>query len=90
MKYFLVILIACHVNLLFVTSVDLNVEQDEATFNESSKQSTQVPTTSTIVDHIKPPTILIVSLFRNKAHIMPSFFTYLNRIDYPKNRISLW
>lgn len=38
----------------------------------------------------KLPTILIVTLFRNKAHVMPHFFTYLNRLEYPKQRISLW
>lgn len=38
----------------------------------------------------KLPTILIVTLFRNKAHTMPLFFTYLNRLEYPKERISLW
>lgn len=38
----------------------------------------------------KPPTILIVTLFRNKAHILPYFFAYLDQLDYPKERISLW
>lgn len=38
----------------------------------------------------KLPTILIVTLFRNKAHTMPLFFTFLNRLEYPKKRISLW
>lgn len=38
----------------------------------------------------KLPTVLIVTLFRNKAHTLPNFFTLLNRLDYPKNRIALW
>lgn len=41
-------------------------------------------------EHNKLPTILIVTLFRNKAHTLPHFFTYLNQQDYPKERISLW
>lgn len=44
----------------------------------------------TDLNYEKLPTILIVTLFRNKAHTMPYFFTYLNRLEYPKQRISLW
>lgn len=46
--------------------------------------------TDTNLNYDKLPTILIVTLFRNKAHTMPYFFTFLNRIEYPKQRISLW
>lgn len=38
----------------------------------------------------KQPTILIVTLFRNKAFTMPHFLTYLNQLEYPKDRIILW
>lgn len=38
----------------------------------------------------KKPTILIVSLVRNKAHTLPLFLTYLEEQQYPKDRISLW
>lgn len=38
----------------------------------------------------KHPTLVIVTLFRNKAHTLPYFFTYLEQLDYPKERISLW
>lgn len=38
----------------------------------------------------KKPSVLIVSLIRNKAHTLPLFFTYLEEQDYPKDRISLW
>lgn len=36
------------------------------------------------------PTVLIVLLVRNKAHILPYFLTYLERQNYPKSRLSLW
>lgn len=85
MNYILVIFIACHI-ILVTSVVDVQAKNDH---QQNVKQSTKVPTT-TIVDNIKLPTILIVTLFRNKAHIMPSFFTYLNQLDYPKDRISLW
>lgn len=38
----------------------------------------------------KYPTLVIVSLIRNKAHTLPYFFTYLEQLDYPKERITLW
>lgn len=40
--------------------------------------------------HWKLPTVLIVTLFRNKAHVMPYYFSFLERLDYPKERMSLW
>ena len=38
----------------------------------------------------KKPSVLIVSLIRNKAHTLPIFLSYLEEQDYPKDRISLW
>lgn len=38
----------------------------------------------------KMPTILVVTLFRNKAHVLPYYFTFLDALDYPKDRIALW
>uniref|UniRef100_A0A8D8E144 Glycosyltransferase 25 family member n=1 Tax=Culex pipiens TaxID=7175 RepID=A0A8D8E144_CULPI len=36
------------------------------------------------------PKILIVTLIRNKEHTLPYFFSYLESLDYPKDRIALW
>lgn len=36
------------------------------------------------------PSVLIVTLIRNKARELPLFLTYLQEQDYPKERISLW
>lgn len=38
----------------------------------------------------KDPSILIVTLIRNKAHTLPYFFSYLENQNYAKDRISLW
>lgn len=38
----------------------------------------------------KKPSIMIVTLVRNKAHTLPLFLTHLEEQEYPKNRISLW
>ncbi|GFS64159.1 glycosyltransferase 25 family member [Trichonephila inaurata madagascariensis] len=40
-------------------------------------------------DSLKP-TIIISILARNKAHTLPYFFGYLEKLDYPRDRISLW
>lgn len=36
------------------------------------------------------PTVLITLLVRNKAHILPLFLSYLEQLDYPKQRIAIW
>lgn len=41
-------------------------------------------------DELKKPTILISILARNKGHTLPYFLSLLERLDYPKDRISLW
>ncbi|XP_076241704.1 glycosyltransferase 25 family member isoform X2 [Calliopsis andreniformis] len=38
----------------------------------------------------KKPTIFIAILVRNKAHTLPYFLSYLEELDYPKERIGLW
>lgn len=41
-------------------------------------------------DKLEPPTLLIAVILRNKAHVLPHFFGYLEQQSYPKSRISLW
>lgn len=36
------------------------------------------------------PTVVIATLVRNKAHSLPWFLGLIEKLDYPKNRISLW
>ncbi|XP_068617577.1 glycosyltransferase 25 family member [Battus philenor] len=38
----------------------------------------------------KWPTVAISILVRNKAHTLPYFFSSLNNLDYPKDRIFIW
>ncbi|KDR07691.1 hypothetical protein L798_02745, partial [Zootermopsis nevadensis] len=38
----------------------------------------------------KDSSVVIAFLVRNKAHTLPYFLTLLERLDYPKDRISLW
>ncbi|XP_023300463.2 glycosyltransferase 25 family member [Lucilia cuprina] len=36
------------------------------------------------------PTVVVALMVRNKAHVLPLFLSYLERQDYPKERMSLW
>ena len=36
------------------------------------------------------PTVFIPLLVRNKAHTLVTFFGCLERLNYPKDRISIW
>jgi hypothetical protein len=36
------------------------------------------------------PTVLIAMLVRNKGHTLPYVLTLLEKLDYPKERISFW
>lgn len=42
------------------------------------------------VNNLKRPTIAVTILIRNKAHTLPYFLSQFERLNYPKNRISLW
>lgn len=41
-------------------------------------------------ENFKKPTVLIGILVRNKAHTLPYFLSFLENLEYPKNRITLW
>lgn len=36
------------------------------------------------------PAVLISILIRNKAHVLPYFFSFLENLNYPKNRVGLF
>lgn len=36
------------------------------------------------------PTVLVATLIRNKAHVLPYFFGQLENLDYPKERMAIW
>ncbi|KAL5290495.1 CERCAM family protein [Megaselia abdita] len=63
--------------ILFILSI-VKCE-DNLNFNEA------VP-----IEVERTPTIFVPILIRNKAHILPYFFSYFENLDYPKNKISLW
>ena len=36
------------------------------------------------------PSVFVAILARNTAHTLPDFLGYLERLDYPKQRMSVW
>lgn len=71
-----------------LSQVECSLEEEQQQNNDVTKEIHSVRLNDS--EHQKLPTVLIVTLVRNKAHTLPYFLTYLNRLDYPKNRISLW
>lgn len=39
---------------------------------------------------VQPPTLVIAILARNSAHSLPYYLGALERLNYPKDRISVW
>ncbi|XP_013856551.1 procollagen galactosyltransferase 1 [Austrofundulus limnaeus] len=39
---------------------------------------------------MQPPTVVVAILARNTAHSLPYFLGALERLNYPKDRISVW
>lgn len=57
---------------------------------DNHKASAEIISENTQESYQKLPTVLIVTLFRNKEHTLPYFLSYLEQLDYPKDRITLW
>lgn len=39
---------------------------------------------------VQPPTVVVAILARNSAHSLPYYLGALERLNYPKDRISVW
>lgn len=74
--------------LIFLFKYSSN--SDDAS-DDKAEESSALQSLLSASSHLyKKPSVLIVSLIRNKAHTLPMFLTYLEEQDYPKDRISLW
>jgi len=38
----------------------------------------------------RAPTVFLAILARNTAHTLPYFFSYIDKLDYPKDRMYIW
>lgn len=88
MKYISAIFIVCQINILLLSYTDCAIQQSDN--DDDSFNSDELIASDDYLSTLKLPTILIATLFRNKAHTLPHFLSYLERLDYPKDRISLW
>lgn len=57
--------------------------------NEADDFSTESTARST-EETLRAPTVFLVILARNTAHTLPYFFHYIDRLEYPKDRMYLW
>lgn len=39
---------------------------------------------------LRAPAVFVAILARNTAHTLPYFFSYIDRLDYPKDRMYIW
>lgn len=46
--------------------------------------------TETLKANTEQPSVFVAMLVRNKAHTLPWFLYYFERLDYPKHRMRLW
>lgn len=79
--------------LFFIFLIKYSTNSDTSDGNDNKPISETIISPLTVSDSssfYKKPSILIVSLIRNKAHTLPLFLTYLEDQNYPKDRISLW
>lgn len=85
-KFFIILFLI----FLFKYTTNSDNASDERTTESINKILNTINTVSGENSLYKKPSVLIVSLIRNKAHTLPLFLTYLEEQQYPKDRISLW
>lgn len=39
---------------------------------------------------VRDPSVFLAIIARNAAHLLPNWLGYIEHLDYPKNRISVW
>ena len=69
--------------LLFAVSGQVETNEADDSVTEASEQQTEEETQ-------RAPTVFLAILARNTAHTLPYFFSYIDRLDYPKNRMYIW
>lgn len=69
--------------LLFAVSGQVETNGANDSGAEASEQQTEEETQ-------RAPTVFLAILARNTAHTLPYFFSYIDKLDYPKNRMYIW
>ena len=67
--------------LLYLSGGQSDTTEENDSLSESS-ENTKAPT--------RRSTVFVAILARNTAHTLPYFFSYIDRLDYPKDRMHIW
>lgn len=78
------------IGLILIFLINYSSNSDDAREDKSDESSVLQNLISESGHLYKKPSVLIVSLVRNKALVLPLHLSYLEEQDYPKDRISLW
>ena len=74
--------------LIIVTLLFAASGQDETDIADDSATKARVQPTEKEIQ--RTPTVFLAILARNTAHTLPYFFSYIDRLDYPKSRMYIW
>ena len=58
--------------------------------NEAGGSDTEASEQQAEEEAQRAPTVFLAILARNTAHTLPYFFSYIDRLDYPKKRMYIW
>lgn len=70
----------CLISLLF-TSLQISTAESkisDVVYNLSKESA------------VREPSVFLAIIARNAAHLLPNWLGYIENLDYPKNRISVW
>lgn len=62
-------------------------EQAETNEDDLNAETIEQPNKE---ESLQAPTVFLAILARNTAHTLPYFFSYIDRLDYPKDRMYIW
>jgi len=58
--------------------------------SETSEDNDSVSESGEDRGEARASTVFLAILARNTAHTLPYFFSYIDRLDYPKDRMHIW
>lgn len=74
---------------LYHASYQFSSKDDDGTESSSGKEDPVSSDASKPASDLRP-SVLIAILARNHGYLLPNFLGYIDGLDYPKDRISLW
>lgn len=79
----LVMAVCCNLCLISLLFTSLQISTAESKISDVvynlSKESA-----------VREPSVFLAIIARNAVHLLPNWLGYIENLDYPKNRISVW